>query len=131
MSEDVVHITVNLKITNNNDFVISDRYDAVPYEFKPGESTAVHADAALHIFGWFPGVDMAAVEKHVQKRWGWNRPELMMSGEAAERFKKLTFKAVSYKMVEVQEVEEIPDGDDVIPSPLKPRGKQGRVEVSA
>ena len=103
--ENVARISVNLKVTNNNDFEIADQFDAVPYVFKPKEALTIPPDAALHIFGWQPGVDMAKVEVHVQRRWGWNTPAIVEKNHHKKFFAKLEFKPVTYKMVEVIETD--------------------------
>jgi hypothetical protein len=91
----------SLKLTNKNDFVIEDRFDGVPYTFHPNTPVSIPADAALHMLGWFPGVDLKIVANHVAKRWGWNTPDLVKSKEASKFFDNLDFKAISYKLVEV------------------------------
>lgn len=111
--------TVNLKVTNHNDFEIEDRFDGVPYLFEPGVSVVVPPDAALHIFGWSPGMAFAGIEPYVQKRWGWNTPALVQDKKHREYFKALEFKTITYKMVEVVEETAIED-DDVLP-PLPPK----------
>jgi hypothetical protein len=117
---------VNLKLTNNNEFVISDRHDGVPYEFAPGVAQSIPSDAALHMLGWYPGVDMMVVRQHVQKRWGWNTPELVKDKKHDEYFGKLAFKPVTYRIVEVP-AEEIEMPDD---KPTK-NGKAKGLEASA
>lgn len=113
---------VSLKVTNHNDFTIEDRFDGVPYIFEPEKATSVPADAALHMLGWFPGVDLMVVKNHITKRWGWNTPDL--TGKAAGYFANLALKPVSYKIVEVpEEVTEIEE----LPNPIKGKPtKNGR-----
>jgi hypothetical protein len=65
------------------------------------------------------------VETHLTKRWGWNTPAFMASGDAKKFFAKLEFKPVTFKTVEVVSGED----DDMLPSPISPR--QGAREVSA
>jgi len=94
-------IAVHLRIVNGNDFTIEDRYDGVPYIFEAGKTLTVPPEAALHIFGWHPGIEPRVVETHVN---------------AKKFFAKLEFKPVTFKTVEVVSGE-----DDELPSPLAPR----------
>jgi hypothetical protein len=110
-------IAVHLRVTNNNDFEINDRYDGVPYIFEAGKVLTVPPEAALHIFGWHPGIEPRVVETHVTKRWGWNTPAFMENGNAKKFFAKLEFKPVTFKTVEVISGED----DDTLPSPIAPR----------
>jgi len=110
-------IAVHLRVTNGNDFAIDDRHDGVPYLFEAGKALTVPPEAALHIFGWYPGVDMKVVATHVTRRWGWNTPAFMQSGDAPRFFGKLEFKPVTFKTVEVVSGED----DDMLPSPIAPR----------
>jgi hypothetical protein len=105
-------VTVNLKVTNNNSFKISDMFDGVPFDFEAGQSLVIPPEAALHIFAWQPGADLAAVERHVQKRWGWNIPDLQKDGIAAGYFRKIELKPVTYRMVEVRD-----EDDDTAAAP--------------
>jgi hypothetical protein len=115
---------ISLKVVNHNDFVIVDRFDGVPYEFEPEKSVSVPSDAALHMLGWYPGVDMLVVKNHVQKRWGWNTPELVNSKTHDKYFAALSFKPVSYRIVEVPE--EVTEIDDEPPPTKKTPTKNGR-----
>ena len=110
-------IAVHLRITNNNDFNIDDRYDGVPYKFEAGKTVTIPPEAALHLFGWYPGIDMSVAETHVTRRWGWNTPAFMASGDAKRFFAKLQFAPVTFKTVEVVSGED----DDTLPSPIAPR----------
>ena len=96
---------VSLKFTNHNDFTIEDMFDGVPYQFVPNTPIAIPSDAARHMLGWFPGVDMKAVAAHVQKRWGWNTPALVERGDHKKFFEQLHFKAISFKLVEVAQAD--------------------------
>jgi len=62
-----------LRVINRNDFTIRDRYDGVPYEFRPDEYVDMPLDAAAHILGYPGEAEHRAL--HMAKRWGWNRPE--------------------------------------------------------
>jgi hypothetical protein len=113
-------VTVNLKVTNHNDFKISDMFDGVPFDFEPGQSLVIPPEAALHIFAWKPGANMAEVERHVQKRWGWNIADLQKDGIAAGYFRNIELKPVTYRMVEVRE------DDDDIPAAPRSRSASGK-----
>jgi hypothetical protein len=126
------HRFTNLKVLNKNDFVISDRFDGVPYEFKPGEALTIPGDAAHHMLGWLPGIPPEAVFLHVQKRWGWNTPDL--APKSREFFANLDLKPVTFKMVEVQETEEVFDEPDAAPQPPPPArsgAKRNRITADA
>jgi hypothetical protein len=124
---------ISLKVVNHNDFTITDMFDGVPYVFAPEKSVSVPSDAAAHMLGWFPGVDMMAVKNHVQKRWGWNTPELVKDKAHDKFFAALSFKPVTFKIVEVPE--EVTEVDDELPNPLKKtptkNGKTTGVEAPA
>ena len=125
-------VLISLKVTNHNDFAIEDRFDGVPYLFEPNKSVSVPSDAAAHMLGWFPGVDMMVVKNHVMKRWGWNTPELVASKKNEQYFAALNFKPVQFRIVEVpEEVTEIED----LPNPIKNKptknGKTTGVEAPA
>jgi hypothetical protein len=98
---------VLVKVTNNNDFDISDMYDGVAYVFARGEETKMPAEAAHHIFGWTETASEREVFLHVQKRWGWNTPD--RSDKALRWFNNLKISHAVYKLVEV--------ADDENPSP--------------
>jgi hypothetical protein len=124
---------ISLKVTNHNDFAIEDRFDGVPYLFEPDRATSVPSDAALHMLGWYPGVDMLIVKNHIQKRWGWNTPDLVASKQNEKYFAALSFKPVQYRIVEVPE--EVTEIDD-LPNPIKQKtptknGKTTGVEAPA
>jgi hypothetical protein len=108
---------VSLKVTNHNEFAIEDRFDGVPYRFEPEKATSVPSDAALHMLGWYPGVDMMVVKNHVTKRWGWNTPDIVNQKLNDKYFSALSFKPVSYRIVEVPE--EVTEVEDVLPNPIK------------
>jgi hypothetical protein len=114
---------ISLKVTNHNEFTITDMFDGVPYVFESGKSISVPSDAALHILGWYPGVDMLVVKNHVQKRWGWNTPELVNSKAHDKYFAALTFKPITYKIVEVPEEVSEAEGDE-LPNPIKAKPKK-------
>lgn len=118
-------IVSSLRVLNDNEFAIEDMFDGVPYTFKPGQPLTIPGDAAAHILGWHPGVDMKVVKQHVTKRWGWNTPAMMTSGDAEKFFSKVTLHPVRFKLVEVAEPEAVelePEAD----KPASNRGTGGR-----
>lgn len=132
LTQDSGRTLISLKVVNHNDFAIEDRFDGVPYLFEPERSVSVPSDAALHMLGWYPGVDMLIVKNHIQKRWGWNTPDIIKEKLHDKYFNALSFRPVTYKIVEVpEEVTEI----DEEPSPVKKtptkNGKTTGVEASA
>ena len=120
---------ISLKVTNHNDFTIEDKFDGVPYVFEPERAVSVPQEAALHMLGWFPGVDLGIVKNHVQRRWGWNTPDLVKDKTNDKYFAQLSFKPVSYKIVEVPEMSET-EGDE-LPNPLKKPKKNGNTTLEA
>ena len=92
-----------VKVTNNNDFALSDMYDSVSYVFEPHKELKLPADAAHHIFGWTEGATPQQMFQHVQKRWGWNTPQWR---DKAPRFwEKFKIQTATFKLVEVSEEE--------------------------
>lgn len=122
---------ISLRVVNHNEFTIEDRFDGVPYTFEPEKSVAVPSDAALHMFGWFPGVDMLVVKNHLTKRWGWNTPDIINQKLNDKYFAALSFKPVTYKIVEVpEEVTEVDELPAAVKKPTK-NGKTTGVEAPA
>jgi hypothetical protein len=68
-----------IRVTNNNQFVIRDRYDGVLFEFKPGVPVNINGYQAQHFFG-FPG-DADEMAVHMAKRFGWSSLEHIARGE--------------------------------------------------
>jgi hypothetical protein len=93
---------MNVKVVNRNDFMITDMFDGVPYTFEPGKAMSVPIDAANHIFGWYPGVPPADLKRHVQKRMGWNTPEMEKNGQHNKFFSNLEITPIVYRMVPVE-----------------------------
>lgn len=116
----------SLKVLNDNPFVIKDMCDGVPYEFETGKPLTIPADAALHIFGWYAGVDINVVRQHVQKRWGWNTPKITESGDHNKFFDKLTFHPVTFRLVEVVADNSEPVADVELEDDKPQRGAGGR-----
>jgi hypothetical protein len=98
----------NLRVTNMNDFVITDRFDGVPFVFEPKKPVKLPADAALHIFGWTPDCPPETCKTHTCRRFGWNTPAHMEKGTDNRFFGKLKFEKVLHRIVEVVEEETAP-----------------------
>jgi hypothetical protein len=64
---------IRIKVTNRNAFAIRDRFDGVPYTFKPGDQVTVTQAQANHFFGW-PG-DLDSRTIYMAKRFGWSTKE--------------------------------------------------------
>lgn len=62
-------------VTNRNAFVVRDRFDGVPFVFKPNEPVAVPPEIAQHFFGW--PADRDVMNVYIAKRHGWNTREYM------------------------------------------------------
>jgi hypothetical protein len=67
---------IRIKVTNRNPFVIRDRYDGVPYTFKPNDQVTVTQAVANHFFGW-PG-DLESRTLYMAKRRGWSTKEYVL-----------------------------------------------------
>jgi hypothetical protein len=95
---------MNVKVVNRNDFPITDMFDGVPYTFKAhGEKAEpLPIDAANHIFGWYPGIPQADLKRHVQKRMGWNTPDMQKNGKDEKFFNNLEITPIIYRMVPVE-----------------------------
>ena len=106
-----------VRVVNNNDFVITDRFDGIPFTFNPGKAETIPPDAANHIFGWrnvredeTPESLKADMLLYCQKRHGWNTPEVVRAGDHVRWFGKLDIKPVRFRMVEV------PDDENDLPT---------------
>lgn len=108
--------TISLRVTNRNDFILSDRYNGVPYVFEPKKPLKIPFEAAQHIFGWQPDAPPIEVEKHTCRRQGWNTPAHMTSGTGRRYFKNLVFETVQHRLVEVV------DGEEEIPAIIPVKG---------
>jgi hypothetical protein len=106
--DDIALRRVHIKVTNHNDFEISDRYDGVVFSFEPHKAVTIPAEAANHIFGWKEGIASEAMFSHFQRRCGWNTPEYTTTGKAKKFWEKLDIVPVTFRLVEVsaEEVEE-------------------------
>lgn len=109
-------VVQNVRVTNANDFVIEDRFDGVPYRFEPKKPLSIPLDAAFHIFGWFPGAKPEEVARHIQKRLGWNTPEMVHSSAHLRYYQNIKIEPIVYRLVEVEET----DFEDEPPKATKP-----------
>lgn len=125
--ETTQEVTVGgVRVVNNNDFTIADRFDGVPFTFPPGRAETIPPDAANHIFGWRQIGEDETPEKvaadmllYCQKRHGWNTVEVVRAGNHTKWFGKLEFKPVRFRMVEVSDDET--DLPTAATSPRAPR----------
>jgi len=90
----------HVRVTNNNDFTISDRFDGDPYIFLPGKSTLLPVAAAATIFGFMGGETTSGVEfqitpdwAHVQRRYGWNILQQRKDEDIVEAVARMTANA--------------------------------------
>ncbi len=118
-----------IKVTNHNDFTISEMYDGIPYVFAKDKPINVPLEAMAHIFGAEFPADQETLDseefkdqvfKFVSKRFGWNVHQIFdnatnrwrMSGnvmaENREKFDNIEFLPVIFKMVEVKAEEQLP-----------------------
>jgi hypothetical protein len=72
---------IRIKVINRNSRAIRDRYDGVPFTFKPNEPVVVTQAQANHFFGW-PG-DLEQRTHYMAKRHGWNTTEYVLRDPAA------------------------------------------------
>lgn len=118
----VAATVTNIKVTNKNDFDISDGYDGVPFVFPAKGSLVIPADAALHIFGWQPGADPKDVFRHVQRRWGYNTPAHVEAGTDKKVIGNIIITPVVYRLV--PQVEEADADAEDLPRVPKASGKK-------
>jgi hypothetical protein len=118
-----VNVT-HARVTNHNEFPIDDRYDGIPYVFKPGIALTIPLDAAAAIFGMPVDDDgivtFAPDTAYMARRWGWNvlekRDEKELTSVAMERLIRETsakianikVEQVSYILREVSTEENLP-----------------------
>jgi len=93
---------MQVRVTNHNDFPIRDMFDGIPYVIDAGRTEAIPSDAAHHIFGFFPGVDPRAMALHIQKRFGWNTPDMVKNGAGEKYLSKIKIEPVMFKLVPVE-----------------------------
>lgn len=67
---------VFVKVTNRNNRFIKDRFDGVPFTFKPNEPVSITQAQAQHFFGYPQDIEGRAL--HMAKRYGWNTPEYVL-----------------------------------------------------
>jgi hypothetical protein len=98
---------VMIRVTNRNSFMVRDRFDGVPVEFKPGETVSITPDQAFHFFG-FPGTpDEMAV--HMAKRFGWSTMEYVVRPPGADPHAPMLFQEYASKIhIEAIEMELVP-----------------------
>lgn len=111
---------MQVRVTNLNDFPLTDMFDGVEYEVPAMGALSMPVDAAYHIFGWHPPVtdangvvhqcDDVVRKNHCYKRFGWNTPSMM--GKAHIFYQNLKIQPIIYRMV-VEE--EQPPEEDIAP----------------
>jgi hypothetical protein len=110
---------LNVKVVNRNDFPILDRFDNVPYVFSPNMPVSIPIDAAHHIFGWDDQISKEALLTHIQKRMGWNTPEMVKNGQHTKFSSSIEITPIIYKMVPV----EVDEHGNELPQPTKSAAK--------
>jgi hypothetical protein len=76
-------------VTNRNGFVIRDRFDGVPFTFKPNEPVTIPPDVASHFFGW--PADREVMKVYIAKRRGWNTREYMQRADPMNPLSELLY----------------------------------------
>ena len=102
-----------LRITNKNDFTITDSYNSVKFVFKPGTHVDVLPEVAAHIFGFKPypeaGDDPEALYeamlRYCSMRHGWNNSKFQDSGEDRKRFDNIVIEPVRYELKVIKQKE--------------------------
>lgn len=133
----------HIRVTNNNDFTIDDRFDGILYEFETGKAKLVPIYAAALFFGLSVDDDgnvtsAAPNWDYVQRRWGWNAVTRRKDEEMAdavnrtnttarERCAKITLEPVVMALREVQAQQEQAE----LPPPREPRKTRAKMTVSA
>ena len=62
-----------VEVTNRNGFIMRDRFNGVPYEFKPNETITLSPVEANHFFGYPAEPKLMAI--YMAKRFGWTGEE--------------------------------------------------------
>lgn len=126
-----------IKVTNNNDFEITDHFNGIAYVFTPEEPVNVPLDAMRHMFG----VDFPADEETlksvafrdevlscVSRRWGWSSHEQEERNKKRKIINKFVFTPVVTKMIEL-----VPENTDLAPAREQPAvsrsGKSGKFKA--
>jgi hypothetical protein len=115
----------HIRITNHNDFELSDHYDGRLYTFYPSKPITVPVDVARHIFGF--GLSEEAQKNYVMRRMGWNTVEMAKDAKNIKFWKNLDIRPVLFRMVEVNE-----QGDELEkpqPRPGRPRKVQSHPDM--
>ena|SRR5579862_8037536 len=116
----------NVKVTNKNDFDIEDRFDGIPYRMPAKKAVNIPYEAACHIFGvdFLPddsaAIDLDAIYRHLQRRWGWNLPrdkDAPASKDPRAIFDNMEFKVVALSLVE----KDVSTGTKPMPDPRESR----------
>lgn len=111
-----------LRITNKNEFTITDHYNSVKFVFKGAQVidgktvysyTDVLPEIAAHVFGFkvYPEIGddadalYEAMLRYCSMRHSWNTSKLQDSGDDRKRFDNIVIEPVRYelKMVKVKE----------------------------
>jgi len=97
----------HVRIVNNNDFLIEDRYDGELFSFPHGEKITVPYIVAMHIFG----LGQAAQEQlmYCVRRFGWHTGTVDGMDTAKKKFAKVSISPVFMRLVEVPPEPDYPD----------------------
>jgi len=114
-----------IRVTNKNDFPITDMYDGVPYLFAPNKPISIPVAAASHFFAW-PTDDPKLFGLWLSKRLGWNtKADLELQSDGRMRWQhwveKIHIEAVQYELVQRDPAAPIPADDGIVePERLPP-----------
>ncbi len=94
-------------VCNRNSFLIRDRFDGVPFTFKPNERITIPPEVATHFFGW-PG-DREIMNVYIAKRHGWNTREYMQRADPMDPMSELLYQRYANNIrIEVKEYVLVP-----------------------
>lgn len=102
----------HIKVTNKNEFPIEDRFDGIPYVIPAMGHCNIPYEAACHIFGVafraeqghnLPADFRERMFRYVQRRWGWNRKEVLE--QSKEWFAKIETRLIALRLVEADDEE--------------------------
>ena len=113
-----------VEVTNLNTFPLFDRFDGVPYAFKPNVPISIPPQAARHFFGW-PG-EADVMKLWTCRRFGWNTPGYINPDPnrphdtrslADVYFQNLEIKTIEYEMVRKESSVPMPEDHDLADRP--------------
>lgn len=99
-----------IKVTNHNDFEITDYFEGLAYIFAAGMPVNVPLEVMKHIFGIDFPADEAVMKTRafrdqlfnsVSRRWGWNSHDAEKLKKFRNQCDSISFQPIMTKMVEI------------------------------